>query len=217
MIGTARAEAPRRVAVVGGGITGLLAAVGLADAGAEVTVVERSATVGGQIHSAEVHGMTVDLGAESLLPAVPGTRELLQRVGLEDAIVDARPGPTLLARGRHLRRLPDGMGPAGPSRLLPVLISRILYPGGLLRAACEPLVPRSHHGADVAVGSYLTSRFGAQRIDRLGDPLLGNLHAGDAHRLGLAAATHRSTVRRAATGRWSSVAGGNPRNRRRDS
>jgi glycine/D-amino acid oxidase-like deaminating enzyme len=57
MIGTARDDVPRRVAVVGGGITGLLAAVGLAD-----------------------------------------------------AIVDARRGPTLPARGRHQRRLPDGSG-----------------------------------------------------------------------------------------------------------
>jgi phytoene dehydrogenase-like protein len=99
VIGTARAEVPRRVAVIGGGITGLLAAVGLAGAGAEVTVVERSETVGGQIQSAEVHGMTVDLGAESLHPAVPGIRELLQRVGLQDGMVDARRGPNPARQG----------------------------------------------------------------------------------------------------------------------
>jgi protoporphyrinogen/coproporphyrinogen III oxidase len=86
----------------------------------------------------------------------------------------------------------------------------MLSPGGLLRAACEPLVPRSHHGADVAVGSYLTSRFGAQLTDRLVDPLLGNLHAGNVHRLGLAAATPR--LERAARSHRSLVLGrrGNP-------
>ena len=221
------AEAPRagkhRVVVVGGGITGLLTAVGLADAGAEVTVIERAETVGGQIRSTEIGGATVDVGAESLHTATPGIPELLDGLGLEAAITEAERGPTLLVKGRHLRQLPTGMGPTGPSRLWPVATSRILNPLGLLRAACEPLVPRSHHGEDLAVGTYLAARFGAQLTDRLIDPLLGNLHAGDVHRLGLAATvppldraarTHRSLVlgrRRNRPGpppRFATIAGG---------
>ncbi|MEX2532733.1 MAG: protoporphyrinogen oxidase [Nitriliruptoraceae bacterium] len=197
------AAVARRVTVVGGGITGLLTAVGLADAGAQVTVLEQKDTVGGQIRSIEVDGAVVDVGAESLHTATPGILELLQRLELETAITEAHPGPTLVVRGRHLRRLPTGFGPTGPSRLWPVVTARILNPAGLLRAACEPLVPWSHHGKDLAVGTYLTARFGAQLTDRLVDPLLGNLHAGDVHRLGLAAAvppldraarSHRSLV-----------------------
>lgn len=203
MTATAQRTVTDRVTVVGAGITGLLTAVGLADAGAEVTVVESSDTVGGQIRGADIDGMTVDVGAESLHTATPGLLELLQRLRLDVAIVDAQQGHTLLSAGGRLRPLPRGMGPAGPSRLWPVATSRILSPAGLLRAACEPFVPRSHHGPDVAVGTYLTSRFGAQLTDRLVDPLLGNLHAGDVHRLSLAAATppldrtarrHRSLV-----------------------
>lgn len=223
MTATAHQNATDRVTVVGAGITGLLTAVGLADAGAEVTVVESSDTVGGQIRGVDIDGMTVDVGAESLHTATPGLLELLQRLRLDVAIVDAQQGHTLLAAGGHLRPLPQGMGPAGPSRLWPVATSRILSPAGLLRAACEPFVPRSHHGSDVAVGTYLTSRFGAQLTDRLVDPLLGNLHAGDVHRLSLAAATppldrtarrHRSLVlgsRGARSGprpRFKTIAGG---------
>jgi len=202
---TARAPraVARRVAVVGGGITGLLTAVGLADAGAEVTVLERQDTVGGQIRSTEIGGAIVDVGAESLHTATPGILELLKHLELEGAIIEAHSGPTLVVRGRYLRRLPAGLGPTGPSRLWPVVTSRILNPVGLLRATCEPLVPWAHHGEDLAVGTYLTARFGAQLTDRLVDPLLGNLHAGDVHRLGLAAAlppldrvarSHRSLV-----------------------
>lgn len=203
MTARTRRASSRRIVVVGGGITGLLTAVGLADAGAEVIVVERTDAVGGQIRSTQIGGVTVDVGAESLHTATPGIPELLDRLGLESAITQAERGPTLLVRGRHLRRLPTGMGPTGPSRLWPVVTSRILNPVGLLRAACEPLVPRSHHGRDLAVGTYLASRFGPQLTDRLIDPLLGNLHAGDVHRLGLAAAvppldlaarSHRSLV-----------------------
>jgi protoporphyrinogen/coproporphyrinogen III oxidase len=174
------------VVVVGAGITGLLTARHLADAGATVTVLEASPRVGGQILTAEVAGARVDLGAEALHLASPELRDLLAVLDLEDDLVSARTGTTWVATDRGLRRLPDGMGPAGPTRLWPVIRSGVLSPRGLLRAACEPLVPGAHPGTDVAVGSYLSHRFGRQLTDRLVDPLLGTLHAGDVRRLSLA-------------------------------
>jgi protoporphyrinogen/coproporphyrinogen III oxidase len=174
------------VAVVGAGITGLLTARHLAEGGAAVTVLEASPRVGGQILTADVSGARVDLGAEALHVASPELCDLLERLDLEDDLVAARPGTTWVATGRGPRRLPEGMGPAGPTKLWPVVRSRVLSPRGLLRAACEPLVPGAHPGEDVAVGSYLSRRFGAQLTDRLVDPLLGNLHAGDVRRLSLA-------------------------------
>jgi protoporphyrinogen/coproporphyrinogen III oxidase len=174
------------VAVVGAGVTGLLTARHLADGGASVTVLEASSRVGGQILTAEVSGVRVDLGAEALHVTSPELCDLLARLDLEDELVTARTGTTWVATGRGLRRLPAGMGPAGPTKLWPVVRSRVLSPRGLLRAACEPLVPGAHPGEDVAVGSYLSRRFGPELTDRLVDPLLGNLHAGDVRRLSLA-------------------------------
>lgn len=197
---TPRAE---RVVVVGAGITGLLSALRLADAGVAVTVLEASEAVGGQVHTGEIVGVPVDLGAEAVPAATPGLADLLRRLGLEDEVVAARPGHTWLAGRSGLRALPEGVGPAGPSRMWPVIRSGILSPTGLARAACEPFVPRAHHGRDLAVGTFLARRFGRQLTERLVDPLLGNLHAGDIHRLSLAAAApsldqiarrHRSLV-----------------------
>jgi len=192
-----------QVAVVGGGIAGLLTARQLAAAGARVTVLEASDHVGGQLRSEQHDGRIVDVGAESLHTAAPGVLELLDDLGLGDDVVAARSGTTWIAASRGLRPLPAGMGPAGPTRLWPVATSRVLSPAGLLRAACEPLLPRTPLNGDTAVGGYLAGRFGRQVTDRLLDPLLGNLHAGDVHRLSLAAATphldqlarrHRSLV-----------------------
>jgi protoporphyrinogen/coproporphyrinogen III oxidase len=212
----ARSSSLLRVGVVGGGITGLLTAVHLADRGARVTVFEADDRVGGQVRSIEVAGATVDVGAESLHTGAPGVLDLLRRLDLEQDVVEASTGPTWLATQRGLRRLPAGMGPAGPSRLWPVVTSRVLSPAGLLRAAGEPFVRGGHPEHDVSVGTYLTQRFGPQLTDRLVDPLLGNLHAGDVHRLSLAAATpqldraarrHRSLV----LGRRRAPAGPPPR------
>jgi oxygen-dependent protoporphyrinogen oxidase len=177
------------VAVIGGGITGLVAARALTARGARVTVLEAGSRLGGQIRSVAFAGHTVDVGAEALHIAGPHVGSLLDELGLRRDLVQANPGSAWIWTGRGLRRLPAGVGPAGPTRLRPLLQARILSPRGLVRAGLEPLIPGSTRGSDVAVGAFLSRRFGRQVTDRLVDPLLGSLHAGDVHRLSLRAAT----------------------------
>jgi protoporphyrinogen/coproporphyrinogen III oxidase len=197
------------IAVVGAGITGLVAARRLAAAGARVVVLEERDGTGGQLRGATVAGRHVDVGAESVFTAAPGPLELIAELGLTDRLVPASRGTTWIWTERGLRPLPEGFTPAGPSRLGPVLRSGVLSVRGMLRAGLEPLVPATrgadgragrdgddrdgrdggdHHG-DLAVGTYLERRFGREVTDRLVDPLLGGLHAGDVRRLSLRAAT----------------------------
>jgi oxygen-dependent protoporphyrinogen oxidase len=84
---------PWRIAVIGGGITGLAAAVRLRDrapAGTEITVYERSGALGGKLRTGELAGSTVELGAESFLMRDPATGgdsaavALVRRLGLAD-------------------------------------------------------------------------------------------------------------------------------------
>lgn len=178
-----------RVAVIGAGITGLVAARQLAAAGAQVTVIEQADRVGGQLQAATVAGHRVDVGAESVFTAAPGPLELIEELGLADELVGARRATTWIWTRRGLRALPEGFTPAGPSRLGPVLRSRVLSPAGMLRAGLEPLLPAARDRGDLAVGEYLERRFGREVVDRLVDPLLGGLHAGDVRRLSLEAAT----------------------------
>jgi protoporphyrinogen/coproporphyrinogen III oxidase len=177
------------VAVIGAGITGLVAARQLAADGAHVVVLERSERVGGQLQEATVAGHRVDVGAESVFTAAPGPLELVEELGLSDDLVGARRATTWIWTRRGLRALPEGFTPAGPSRLGPVLRSRVLSPVGMLRAGLEPLVPAGRGDGDLSVGEYLERRFGREVVDRLVDPLLGGLHAGDVRTLSLQAAT----------------------------
>lgn len=180
---------PRRVAVIGGGITGLAAAKDLLAAGAAVTVFEANPRLGGQLHAVDVAGHALDVGAESMFTAAPSPLALVEELGLDDQLVGASAGTTWIWGDRGLRRLPDGFTPAGPTRLWPMLSARALSPKGMIRAAGEALVPASDTSQDVAVGDFLQRRFGREVVDGLVDPLLGGLHAGDVRRLSLRSAT----------------------------
>ena len=177
------------VAVVGGGIAGLVAARRLAAADLHVTLLEAGARWGGKIRTVHACEATVDIGAEAVHPASPGIGELLAGLDLDGRTISARAGTTWLCADGRLRPLPDGFSPAGPSRLWPLVASGLLSPSGVLRAALEPLLARRPDEDDVAVGEFLTEHFGRQVVDRLVDPLLGGLHAGDVDRLSLRSAT----------------------------
>ncbi|WP_226346556.1 protoporphyrinogen oxidase [Agilicoccus flavus] len=182
---------PCRVAVVGAGLTGLLAARRLHLAGVDVLVLEAGDRVGGQIRTVPFAGRRVDVGAEALHLLAPAARALLDELGVMGDVVGSVPGASLVWTSGRLRRLPAGVGPAGPTRLWPVLRSGFLSPAGLLRAGLEPLRARTSRrlraGHDTSVGAFTTSRFGPQVTARLVDPLLGGLHSGDVGRLSLRA------------------------------
>jgi len=145
--------------------------------------------LGGQIRTATVAGHLIDMGAEAVHTAAPGISALISDLGLADDLITSNPSMSWLWTERGLRRLPAGVGPAGPQRLLPIMNSRMMSIGGLFRAGLEPLVPRRDIGSDIGVGEFVSRRFGRQVVERFVDPLLGSLHAGDVNRLSLRATT----------------------------
>ncbi|MFG3265152.1 MULTISPECIES: protoporphyrinogen oxidase [Streptomyces] len=187
------------VVVVGAGIAGLAAAHRLLDRGARVTVLEASDRVGGKLLPGEIAGVRVDLGAESMLARRPEAVALAREVGLADRL---RPPATATAsiwtRGA-LRPMPKGhvMGVPGTAAAL----AGVLSEEGLARIARDADLPRTEVGEDVAVGAFVAARLGREVVDRLVEPLLGGVYAGDAYRLSMrsavpqlfqAARTHRS-------------------------
>ncbi len=181
----------RHVVVVGGGVSGLVAARRLRQGGADVTLVEADHRLGGQVHTAQVGGRLVDVGAEALHLGSLAVRALVEELGLTSTVVGSRPGQSWLWTRNRLRPLPPGMTPVGPTRLRPVVTSGVMSVRGIGRAGLEPVAARLRPalgaGEDVSVGDFVTGRFGSEVTERFVDPLLGSLHAGDVHRLSLRA------------------------------
>ncbi|WP_328641475.1 protoporphyrinogen oxidase [Streptomyces canus] len=175
-----------RVVVIGAGIAGLAAAHRLAQRGAHVTVLEASDRVGGKLLPGEIAGARVDLGAESMLARRPEAVALAREVGLGDRLQPpATASASIWTRGA-LRPMPKGhvMGVPGTAEAL----AGVLSGEGLARIEQDAELPRTEVGDDVAVGEYVAARLGREVVDRLIEPLLGGVYAGDAYRISMRSA-----------------------------
>ncbi len=178
---------PGRLAVIGGGITGLAAAQAAARAGWQVTLLEADTRAGGKLALGAVAGVQVDLGAESILARRPEGTGLAEQVGLaEDLVHPATTAAGIWSRG-ELHPLPGGQLMGVPGDLRALAASGLLNAAALARVRADRLLPKTPVEGDIAVGEYVAKRVGRDVVDRLVEPLLGGVYAGHADRLSLAA------------------------------
>ncbi|EXU64399.1 protoporphyrinogen oxidase [Streptomyces sp. PRh5] len=175
------------VVVIGGGIAGLAAAHRLLDGGARVTVLEASGRLGGKLRSGEIEGVPVDLGAESMLARRPEAVELARAVGLGDRLQPPATATASLWTRGGLRPMPKGHVMGVPGDLEPLAASGVISEEGLARIARDRELPPTPVGEDVALGGYLAERLGREVVDRLVEPLLGGVYAGDVYRTSMRA------------------------------
>ncbi|MFJ8536080.1 protoporphyrinogen oxidase [Streptomyces sp. NPDC093591] len=175
-----------RAVVIGGGIAGLAAAHRLLDAGRQVTVLEASDRVGGKLLPGRIAGVRVDFGAESMLARRPEALALAREVGLADRLQPPATATASIWTRGALRPMPKGhvMGVPGTAAAL----SGVLSDEGLARIERDADLPRTEVGDDVAVGEYVAARLGREVVDRLVEPLLGGVYAGDAYRISMRSA-----------------------------
>ncbi|GHA02251.1 MULTISPECIES: protoporphyrinogen oxidase [Streptomyces] len=177
---------PGHVVVIGAGIAGLAAAHRLLGRGARVTVLEAGDRVGGKLLPGEIAGVRVDLGAESMLARRPEAVALAREAGLGELLQPPATATASIWTRGALRRMPKGhvMGVPGTAAAL----AGVLSDEGLARIERDADLPRTEVGDDVAVGEYVAARLGREVVDRLVEPLLGGVYAGDAYRISMRSA-----------------------------
>ncbi|MEX2355478.1 MAG: protoporphyrinogen oxidase [Thermaerobacterales bacterium] len=182
-----------RVAVVGGGITGLAAAYHLTALSREtqrplqVTLFETDPLPGGKIRTERIRDLIIEQGPDSILAHKPWGVDLCRQLNLSSELVhsaETERSVYVVHRGR-LEPLPPGVMFGAASRPAALFSTSILSPLGKMRAALEPLVPKRRSREEESLAAFLRRRMGSQAARRMAEPLLSAIHAGDSEFLSL--------------------------------
>ncbi len=180
-----------RIAIIGGGISGLAAAnrVRELDPTAEVTLFEASGRVGGVLQTERRDGWLIERSADMFTTREPWALDLCRRIGIVDELIetDARYRRAFVVRRDKLVPVPEGFTLMSPAKVWPILKTPLLSPLGKLRLAGEYFTPRKMDEADESLKSFVTRRFGREAFDRLIQPLIGGIYTADPAKLSMQA------------------------------
>jgi len=187
-----------RLAVVGGGISGLAAAHRAVELARErglaldLALLEGADRLGGTIQSERRDGFLVEGGPDSFISEKPWALALCRRLGVEDRLVrtDDRHRSAFVALGGRLHALPEGFQMMAPTRLAPLLTSPLFSWRGKARMALDLVLPRGGD-PDESLGSFVRRRLGREALERVAQPLIGGIYTADPDSLSLAATMPR--------------------------
>lgn len=170
------------VVIAGAGVAGLVLALDLARAGADVVVLESSGEVGGLLRRGELDGIAIDLGAESFATRTTGVADLIADAGLDLEIVAPAPGGAHLAvmadAGVLRAPLPQRTVLGVPADPLAADVVRILGADAAARAAAErDLPPYDADRPEPSLGELVAERCGPDLVARLVDPLCRSVYS----------------------------------------
>lgn len=179
-------ESRRKIAVLGGGISGLTAAYVLArarQAGAPIEefLIEGKDRLGGVIQTEIVDGFVIEAGPDSFLTEKPEAAALCRELGIGDSLLgsnDSERRTYILHRGK-LTPLPDGLMLLVPTRLWPMVNTPLLPLRSKVAMASEWMMAPPNNNEDESVADFVRRHFGSAMLDNIADPLLAGVYGGD--------------------------------------
>lgn len=186
---------PRTVAIAGGGISGLAAALSLREraeaAGIPIrcTVLDAGPSWGGKIVTHRIGDLVTEAGPDSFLSQKPAGLQLIEKLGLTGQLINTNETgkKAFVYSGGRLRELPEGLVVITPGQIGPFLRSGLLTAGGLARMGLDLVMPAKRSQEDESLASFFRRRFGRQAFDRMMEPLMAGIYAGDAEQMSLKA------------------------------
>jgi oxygen-dependent protoporphyrinogen oxidase len=187
-----------RIAIIGGGISGLAAAFELEErrsAGATIDYVlfEATARLGGVLRTENIDGCIVEAGPDSFITEKPWATDLCRALGLGDQLIgsnDTDRKTYILTRGR-LVEMPDGLMFMVPTKILPTGLSPLFSWKTKLRMTQELFHPPRAAAQDESVAAFVERHYGSEMVERLADPLLSGVYGGEAASLSVRAVLPR--------------------------
>ncbi|MDX6696588.1 MAG: protoporphyrinogen/coproporphyrinogen oxidase [Blastocatellia bacterium] len=197
-----RQNQPRRVAVIGGGISGLAAAHRLLERSRaearplEILLLEAGSRTGGTIRTERREGFLLEGGPDSFISEKPEAVNLVERLGLASRLIETNAvnRRSFIVRKGKLLPVPEGFQLLAPSRLWPFVTTGIFSWTGKARMAFDLLLPRrsAANGVDdESLAQFVRRRLGREALERMAQPMVGGIYTADPERLSLRATMPR--------------------------
>jgi len=182
---------PVRIAVVGGGITGLSAAHRVQELAprSEVVLFDGAPQWGGVLGTLRTHGCLIERSADMFITREPWALELCQRIGFADQLINTneRDRRAFVVHRRRLVEVPEGFTLMSPARIGPMIRTPLLSWRGKLRLAAEWFIGQRRDEGDESLRDFSVRRFGQEAYERLIQPLIGGIYTADPTRLSMSA------------------------------
>jgi oxygen-dependent protoporphyrinogen oxidase len=188
----------KRIAIIGGGISGLSAAYTIEEkrqsgTSVEYVLFESSPRLGGVLVTDRVDGCLVEAGPDSFLTEKPWAADLCREIGLGDQLIgsnDSERKTYIVARGK-LVVMPDGLMFMVPTKITPTVFSPLFSWRTKIRMAAEWFHPPHKASEDETVAEMVERHYGSEMVDLLADPLLSGVYGGEASQLSVRAVLPR--------------------------
>jgi oxygen-dependent protoporphyrinogen oxidase len=188
----------KRIAIVGGGITGLSAAYALEQyraqgAPVEYILYDASERLGGVLVTERVDGCILEAGPDSFISEKPWAVDLCRELGISSELIGSNDGKrkTYILVQNRLIEMPDGLMFMVPTRIVPTVFSSLFSFGTKMHMAQEWFHPPHKADGDETVAALVERHYGTEMVDRLADPLLSGVYGGDSHELSVRAVLPR--------------------------
>ena len=192
-------RASPRVAIIGGGISGLACGFRLRELATahempiEIALFESSRRVGGALETIRRDGFVMETGADSFLSEKPAGAKLAERLGLASELIGTQEQfrKTFVVRAGRLVEIPEGFSLIAPACFGPLIRSPLFSPMGKLRMMIEPVIPKRRGTDDESLGAFVRRRLGREVLTRVAQPLAGGIYTANPETLSVSATMPR--------------------------
>jgi oxygen-dependent protoporphyrinogen oxidase len=177
----------KKVAIIGAGIAGLSAAYSLEKKAKDrnpelhIDLMEKRDRAGGTIVTENVNNFVIEGGPDCVFSEKPAALRLCEELGLEGQLLktnEDRKG-VFVYWNEKLHDLPEGVMLMVPTMIKPMLLSPLITLSGKLRIGLELLIPQKESLEEETLAQFVTRRFGKELLDKVAEPLVAGIHAGD--------------------------------------
>ena len=181
----------KQIAIIGGGISGLSTAYYLnkflkaKNIDAQIHIFEKETNLGGSITTLSKNGFIIEGGPDCFISDKPWALKLCRELGLETEVVGTNEEnkKTFILVKKKLIEMPEGLMLMIPTKIKPFIKTPLISLMGKIRMGMDLFIPARKSGSDESLGSFVRRRLGQEALDKIAEPLVAGIHAGDPERM----------------------------------